>query len=202
MKTAWMIGTMAAMGLAAHAAGSAQQAKRTITVYTVDHRKESAYPLHLAEQYASRIFATAGLTVEWRSGAPAETPSAEETSFVVELTDRTPGDVHAGALAYALPYEGVHIRLFFDRISALDKGFPDAVLAHVLAHEITHMLEGVSRHSKAGVMKPVFTPMDVLTMRSRPMSFAQEDVILIDLGLKRRAESHRAAESAIAAEEE
>jgi hypothetical protein len=48
------------------------------------------------------------------------------------------------------------------------------------------MLEGVSRHSQTGVMKPRYTREDVMTMRSKPLTFAQEDLILIDLGLRQR----------------
>src|SRR5580698_9505171 len=56
-------------------------------------------------------------------------------------------------LAYALPYEGTHIVIFYDRAQA---AMPDPegvaqLLAHVLAHEVTHVLEGVSRHSAEGV---------------------------------------------------
>ena len=172
MKTAGIITAIVAMA----AANVAEASKRTITIYMVDHRKDGNYPLHLAERYASGIFAGADVSVEWRSGKPAETPSPNGTTFIVELTDRTPVDDHKGALAYALPYEGVHITLFFDRIHATDKNLPDAVLAHVLTHEITHMLEGVNRHSQTGVMKPRYTREDVMTMRSKPLTFAQCNV--------------------------
>jgi hypothetical protein len=39
----------------------------------------------------------------------------------------------------------------------LDRGqaFSNALLAHVMAHEITHVLEGIDRHSSEGVMKAV-----------------------------------------------
>jgi hypothetical protein len=194
---------MAAMATAAaHAAAGAEGTKRTITIYMIDHRQDSNYPLNLAEQCASRIFATAGLDVEWRSGNPAETPSATGLTFVIELVDRTPATNHKGALAYALPYEGVHITLFFDRIAAMDKQLPDILLAHVLTHEITHMLEGVSRHSPTGVMKATFTRADVMAMRSKPMTFAPEDVMLIDLGIRHREwMEHAAAGGAARADE-
>ena len=192
MKTAWIITAIAAVV----AANAAEPVKRTITIHMVDHRKDGNYPLRLAERFASTILAGVNVSVEWHSGKPAETPSPNGTTFIVELTDRTPVDDHIGALAYALPYEGVHITLFFDRIRAMDANLPDAVLAHVLTHEITHMLEGVSRHSLTGVMKAQYTRTDVVAMRSKPLSFAKEDLILIDLGFRHRERMVHAAEAA------
>ena len=201
MKTAWMITIMMTTMTAAamNAVAGTEGMKRTITIYMIDKREGSSYPLNLAERYASRIFATVGLDVEWRSGKPAAAPSPTGMTFVIEVADRTPATDHSGALAYASPYEGVHIRLFFDRIAAMGKRWPDAVLAHVLAHEITHMLEGVPRHSLTGVMKATFTPDDVIVMCSRPMTFAPEDVTLIDLGIRHRDRiEHEVASAATA----
>src|SRR5262249_1158427 len=58
------------------------------------------------------------------------------------------------ALAYAMPYEKTHMVVFLDRVRAVAE--PNAVrfvLAYVLLHEITHMLEGMARHSETGIMK-------------------------------------------------
>jgi hypothetical protein len=43
--------------------------------------------------------------------------------------------------------------VFYDRLQ--ERGQPNrlpAILAHVMVHEITHILQGVQRHSKSGVM--------------------------------------------------
>ena len=61
------------------------------------------------------------------------------------------------------------------------------VLAHVLAHEITHILEDIPRHSESGVMKAWWTIADCDEMRRRPLAFASEDIELIHLGLAARA---------------
>jgi hypothetical protein len=58
------------------------------------------------------------------------------------------------------------------------------VLAHVLVHEITHVLEGIDRHSATGIMKAHWNYNDYLEMRRKPLPFAHEDVNLIYDGLK------------------
>jgi hypothetical protein len=56
----------------------------------------------------------------------------------------------------------------------------------VLTHEITHILQGVSRHSKSGVMKAHWDAVDYQDMTWRALAFAPEDIELIHLGLRRR----------------
>jgi hypothetical protein len=58
----------------------------------------------------------------------------------------------------------------------------------VLAHEVTHVLEGVVHHSSEGVMKAHWTPDDHQQMAGKPLRFAQEDIDLIYRGLEKREE--------------
>ena len=57
------------------------------------------------------------------------------------------------------------------------------LLAHVLVHEITLILQGVSRHSGEGVMKAQWGQGDFNRMLSKPLEFTSEDVSLIHDGL-------------------
>jgi hypothetical protein len=107
----------------------------------------------LAERIASRIFERIGVTLNWLKN-PRACPAH---ALILSVTDETPPNLLPGALAYAQPYEGVHIRVFADRVMAASD-YPQPklcgrVLGHVFAHEIAHMLQGVSRHSAEGVMK-------------------------------------------------
>jgi len=104
------------------------------------------------------------------------------------------------ALAYALPYEGTHIVIFYDRVQAavVDPNTVTVLMAHVLAHEITHVLEGVARHSAEGVLKARFIEADYSRMSFKPLKFADEDVARIHQGLEQRAARRNAEQSAIA----
>jgi len=91
------------------------------------------------------------------------------------------------ALARAWPYEGIHIVLFCDRIQKQHR--PEqfsTALGHVMAHEIAHILEGVSRHSESGIMKANWTTDDYSAMASHPLAFADEDVVMIHKGMEAR----------------
>jgi len=152
-----------------------------VTVYV---RNGAGVPLEVtsqAEVIASSMFATIGVKINWRRG---EAPASGK-AIVIELADHTPATEKPGALAYAKPVEGVHIVVFWDRMAP--RPTPSHLLAHVLTHEITHILEGTSRHSDSGIMKAFWTDEDKSGMRARPMTFAANDVELIQIALKTRA---------------
>ena len=52
-------------------------------------------------------------------------------------------------------------------------------LGNVLAHELTHALEGVARHSSEGLMKAVWSARDYDEMVRGPLPFAAEDLDLL-----------------------
>jgi hypothetical protein len=109
-------------------------------------------------------------------------------SITLGITN-TPRNFHPGALAYAEPYagqsEGVHIRVFFDRVEnvAGSSSMVPILLAHVLVHEITHILQDSDHHSEEGVTKKRYTAADLYHMSFRPLPFSQLDIDLIRRGM-------------------
>jgi hypothetical protein len=77
--------------------------------------------------------------------------------------------------------------VFYDRIRRSAVGdFRTVVLSHVLVHEITHVLQGIDRHSESGVMKASWTAADYARMRARPLPFTDWDIELIRKGIEFR----------------
>jgi len=143
-----------------------------------------------AKALASKMFAGIGVTLNFREcfrGCPAQ-------GILINLTEETPATLFPGALGYALPYEGSHIRLFYDRI-AQDRPpvLLPPLLAHVMVHEITHILEGISEHSAQGIMKAHWTQNDFSCMILRTLPFSDRDVDMIYRGLAARNARFQAA---------
>jgi hypothetical protein len=59
----------------------------------------------------------------------------------------------------------------------------------LLVHEITHIIEGVNRHSEGGIMRAQWTDEDRKLMKTHPLPFAPDDVELIQRGLAPRSTS-------------
>jgi hypothetical protein len=53
-----------------------------------------------------------------------------------------------------------------------------------MVHEITHIQQGVDRHSNSGVMKARWTDKDYAAMAWKPLPFTPEDILLIHLGFR------------------
>lgn len=139
----------------------------------------------LGQATASRIFERVGIQLKWRN-----TPrSCVElgNSIVVTISHDTSQDQHRRALAYATVVEGSHIAVHLDRVlNLVPSGEQPRLLGYVLAHEIAHIVQGVERHSASGIMKAYWNNPDYADMQGDFLSFAQEDISLLQRGVDRR----------------
>jgi hypothetical protein len=135
-----------------------------------------------AEAIASRIFLPALVRLEWHSDARS---CRNRPDRIVEISFATHATAGFGpaALAYALPCEGRHIVVFYHRFGYLDPALVPKLLAHVMAHEITHLLQGISQHSEQGIMKARWENRDLAMMKLKPLDFTPKDLQLIREGL-------------------
>jgi len=134
------------------------------------------------EMMTSKIFSAIGVKLDWRNGSCPAAPNAIKIAFAMQA----PAGFSPGALAYARPYEGIHIVVFYDRVRRMHPSRIDQFMAYVLAHEIAHILEGVSRHSTKGIMKANWDGLDGFQIVCDSLLFADEDVELIRNGLRSR----------------
>jgi hypothetical protein len=138
-----------------------------------------------AQVIAGKMFDDIGIKINWHEESKCS--PGQDGVIHIGLNTGVSADRYPGALAIALPYEGAHIQVFVDRLRRLviPKIVP-ILLAHVLAHEITHILQGVNRHSESGVMKAIWDQQDYEKMAWKPLSFTDGDVRLIHFGLQAR----------------
>ena len=151
------------------------------------------------QQRVSEMFREIGVDLRLHMGLPPR--DADQTCgppIVVQLDGSTGYTGPKEVLAYALPYReaGTCIHVFLDRIVHGDRELPftGILLAHVIAHEITHVLEQSTQHSEEGVMKARWTYQDYHRMKSGPLPFASEDLERISAGLARRSHITHAGE--------
>jgi len=186
---------IAAMATIAALASVALQAKSPIQVedstqVTVCMQSLADFSMTARTQgIAAKMFAGIGVKIAWHdmSGCPAQ-------GILISLSEHAPASFHPGAMAYAMPYEGAHIVLFYDRIEASGHGLLPHLMAHVMVHEITHILQGVARHSEEGVMKVHYGQQDFSQMIGKSLDFTADDVDMIHNGLLARAARRNAAE--------
>jgi hypothetical protein len=142
------------------------------------------WEIQQAQRIADQIFARIGLRIQWLDYRRAHTPAFPPDAIVVSLSAPPPKNLRSDALALALPFEGTHVQLFYERIQAtVSRDRVPILAAHVLAHEVTHILQGTDSHSPTGIMKAHWDSHDYLEMESQRLSFEPYDVMLIRNGL-------------------
>jgi hypothetical protein len=141
-----------------------------------------------AQVIARGIFDRIGVDIAWHNMPRCP---REKQPIVITISLMTPRDEFPHALAYSQPFEGVHIRVFYDRLVADGICPPQIMLGHVLAHEIGHVLQGTDQHATDGVMKARWNERDYAHMGREPMGFSDLDILLIQNGIAARVERLR-----------
>ena len=187
MKTSAVI-TMAAM-----LAGTAWSATRSENQKVVICLEDGNYPgVADAMAKASSLFLSAGVKLDWH--VEASFCQSRRGAIVVKFSACAPKTLHPRALAYAYPYEGVHIEVFYDRIAEANPGLLPSLMAYVIVHEITHILQRVDCHSKSGIMKAMWTSSDYTLMKCGHLRFTALDVEMIHAGFAAPAARNAAAQ--------
>jgi len=156
--------------------------QKTPLVVCVGGITNNIYIVGQAEEIASKIFVKIGVRMNWRG-----LNNCPQRGIRIELSERAAASDRPGALAYAYPFDGVHIVVFIDRVKSFVA--PPRVpylLGHVMAHEVSHIMQGVIRHSDSGVMKACWDEQDYRRMTRQGLDFAPEDIALIQRGLYTR----------------
>ena len=183
MRTAAMMTMAAMLGSVAWAAGKFDDQE---VAACIEVNKEDADVVAAARMTSTRLFESAGVSLEWHTDSRF-CEAQRDRVIKVSLSLKTPKDLAPGALAYALPYEGVHIQVFYDRMADAGNDLRPKLLAYVIVHEITHILQAVDRHSDSGIMMSRWGVREFARMRVGQLRFAEEDVKLIRDGLAKRA---------------
>jgi hypothetical protein len=179
---------MVAMAVVTGMSARARTAEQKVTIYLENNADIPSPVLSRARTLAAEMFAGVGVRIEWRAGQRSKSQLLRERAIAVLLTFNTPEQFKPSVAALAAPSEGVHITVLYEHLawSLAKPGLAPALLAHVLVHEITHILEGVARHSATGIMKANWTSGDYYDMQTKTLPFASEDIELIHRGLAQR----------------
>jgi hypothetical protein len=142
-----------------------------------------------AKKTAAGMFAGIGVRVAWANEGADGGPAASVVLHVI-ITDRPQAGLPDGAVAFAQPFAGgtKAITIMWTLVQARCPNPPSlapTLLAHVMVHEIAHVLGGVDYHSRAGVMKARWTAEDYRAMLWKPLPFTEYDVDVIRSGLAR-----------------
>jgi hypothetical protein len=168
----WMLGAVLMLA-GTHVAAAAEDLN--LTVYMKGAGPADLMTLAAAKATTTRIFAAIGVRIYWASGTPR---NASGAALAMEFDSAAPARFRSDALAYATPF-GSHtcIHIFYDRVlRTVPAKSAAGLLGHVMAHEITHVLQRNESHSETGVMKAHWTSSDYRAMSEGPLSMEQANI--------------------------
>ena len=156
---------------------TAVQASVKLDVFVENSGSVPLQVLAPAETFAARILATADVSIAWHTSA-SSARKAPNRVIVLHFQGSAPATSTEGALGYSLLHQD-HATIFYGQIRRVASDNQQAyVLAHAMAHEIVHLLQGVPRHSTTGVMKAHWDGRDIFEMRHL-FVLTPEDIRLI-----------------------
>jgi len=179
-RTAW-IGAALVAGTLAGSGRVAVAYEATIRVTLEDYASLTESELKDAEAQASRIFGTAGITVEWgtagASGLRVAIVSAEMTRHLPSSVDAlgfAPTDEIGTRGRRAYVFAG-KVRDAADRLH-LEFG---KLLGCAIAHELGHLLLPVHSHTESGIMRGAWDPAHLPVAGSEYLRFvpAQNELL-------------------------
>jgi hypothetical protein len=139
-----------------------------------------------AQAIAQKMFSRIAVVTKWYSYY-GSCPVDRERTIMIQMIPHIAEQQYPGAIAIAQPFEGIHIQVFWERVERIgDRSFVPRVLAHVLVHEIAHMISGLDSHADHGIMKATWDTEDYYKMQISQLAFTAEDVRLIHQGLSAR----------------
>jgi hypothetical protein len=139
---------------------------------------------------ATRMFADVGIHIVWSSSD--KRADAQIHISIVDWQANVAPDQLANVKPFASHPKPVVILWKHVRAAATSlPGLAPRLLAHVMVHEVTHVLQGSNAHSATGIMKARWTPEDCLEMLHGALKFASYDVIALKGGMDRREQIAR-----------
>jgi hypothetical protein len=143
--------------------------------------------VYRAKALATRLFAKAGVPVAFSSHQDKR-DKQPRMEFQMYIQTETLGEVNSSALARSFPFRSNgQVQIYYSRIANYNPAESrPAVLAYIMVHELTHVFQGVKRHSENGVMKETWDREDFKKIEKATLEFDQTDVVMIQNGLRAR----------------
>jgi hypothetical protein len=181
-----------ALSLGGSLGTAAESGEVVVDIRVYDRANVPAPVLRDALEECSSILAAAGVRARWQTGDPdaeeahtldftsnANRPAGtvDERRYVaVRFARGIPDEAWPGVLGFALPGAryGAHANVFLDRVlvqAGTERQRPATMLAHVLAHEIGHVLLDSNEHTLAGLMRSVWGRDEYLFMSGHRLRF-------------------------------
>ena len=150
--------------------------------------------LKQAEEEASWLLRSAGITIDWvhcsNTADCRRPPRSNEFVLHIASNGKTTSDFVFGEAFLAPDGTGKYVDVFFNRMRETDGDINvGQLLGAVSAHELGHLLLGSHAHSLVGIMEPVWKRDALHRIARRNLTFTPEQI----RSIRNRLQSSRVA---------
>jgi hypothetical protein len=175
LRTALMTITLTA---SANLSGPANAEANTLLVSIQQRTAVDSAVLARATQGVTRIYALAGVTITWQASRSTRDAAVLKMSLVLVSDDVAERTGATSTVMGVAPASGGRVAyVFYDRIRSLARQRKlelSIVLAHVISHEIGHLLLPSASHSTVGLMRANWTKADARNAERGSLLFTSE----------------------------
>ena len=159
--------------------------EQSLKIYVYNQAGVPGIVLIGAEQKADRIFRLSGLQASWISCSTAGSPgtncsglpqAADVVLQIVHETKNLRDDIF-GAAFLGRDGTGQYTDVYYNRLEELHRDWNvplESVLAHVMAHEIGHILLGLNAHSNVGIMRGSWDSEEISALERGRLLFSSQ----------------------------
>lgn len=155
---------VAALAVRAQPAAAERSPRVPLTVEVTDLARVPADVMRDTKAAVEDAFRAAGVRIVWARPAEATREGIRRLRLFVVRTSQTAPSGRAKSLSAVLglsPTSGDWAYVFYDRVAeavARGRGSVSVVLAHVVSHELGHLLLPPDSHAPVGIMRPTVDP--------------------------------------------
>jgi hypothetical protein len=179
------------------------------TLHVAVHNDASVAEMTVAaaESAAGKVFATAGLQIDWmncgrRDETDAEARRCSKASYPTYLQLRILSRPrHRNGSTLGISYlgadgKGCYSEIFAARVQDLGVGSEvrSVILGHVMAHELAHLLLGTNSHAESGIMRAQWLAAELTSASKADLFSARQAQIMrqtLSAGMNRQALQNR-----------
>lgn len=206
-----LLSLLLSSGLPAQGGGPTTGEPPTLTIRLYNYAEAPAVLLDDATEIGGQIFRRAGIDTVWVTCAASpdqpshrscdESPGKRIVHVNIlnrEMSAKLGTDPNAFGLAFTSDIEfGQFATVFYHRIGELERRWArDAVMGHILAHEIGHLLLGFGGHTQHGIMSPSWTKAELTQAESGGLNFDKSRARHMRKQVLARLEQDRAQKAA------
>jgi len=188
------------------------EAQYSLTIRIYDYAGVSERILSQAQAEAAEIYQRIGVNTTWlrctsdpdeMRNHPCNNVRGTQVLGLqllpnsMEPKEGLPNGIFGFALLPPDGRPGSYAKIYSDNVSKLADGRvyrESAVLGHMLAHEIGHLLLGIGSHSRSGLMKIPWGPKELTLADRGGLSFSKKEIRRIAKNLELRAEKDEASD--------